>query len=97
MDKESIVRFLNNNKDYLYEEFGVVKIGIFGSFAQDNMTKNSDIDIVVEFSKERKNLHNFLELKRYLERKFKRKVDLGIESNLKSSIRQKVKSSIIYA
>jgi len=30
------------------EKFGVVKIGIFGSFAKNENTDSSDIDIVVE-------------------------------------------------
>ena len=42
---------------------------------------SSDIDIVVEFESDKKNIHNFLA---------EREVDLGIESNIKPLIKEKV-------
>ena len=58
--------------------------------AQNKLLKllPSFIDIVVEFESDKKNIHNFLA---------EREVDLGIESNLKPLIKEKVKSQIIYA
>jgi hypothetical protein len=43
----------------------------------------SDIDIVIDMEKNKKNLHNFLALKRLLEADFDRSVDLGLHHTLK--------------
>ena len=76
--------------------FGVTRIGIFGSFVRGEQTSSSDIDIVVEMEKGKKNLHNFLQLKRLLEKETARKIDLGLEHSLKPAIRDKIKEQIIY-
>jgi len=91
-----LVAYLSNNKKFFYEMFGVNRMGIFGSFVQDNQTISSDIDMVVEFEKSRKNIHSFLQLKRFLEKELERKVDLGFEHSLKPIVRDKIKGKIIY-
>jgi len=59
-------------------------------------TSSSDIDMVVEMEKDRRNIHNFLQLKRFIEKEMKRKVYLGFEHSLKAAIREKIKEQIIY-
>jgi hypothetical protein len=95
--KEEILQFLSANKSFLCESYGVSKIGIFGSFSQNQQTPLSDIDIIVDFQKGKKNIHSFLGLKRFLEENFNRKIDLGLETTLKAPIRDKVKKDILYA
>ena len=94
--REEILRYLRDNKRFLHDTFGVTRIGIFGSFAQDRQTDSSDIDMVVEFEKGKKNIHNFFRLKRYLEGQLDRKVDLGFEQSLKPVVREKIKGKILY-
>lgn len=43
--------------------------------------------------KGKKNLHNFLQLKRVLEDEFNRSVDLGFEHTLKPVVREKLKGN----
>jgi len=95
--KEEIVAYLKDNKGFFYDRFGVTRIGIFGSFIRDEQTQPSDIDMVVEIEKSRKNIHSFLQLKRFLEKQLGRKIDLGFEGSLKPTIREKIKGRIIYA
>jgi len=97
MNIDDIINFIKNNKKFLKEQYGVEKIGIFGSFVKNNINDDSDIDIAIEMAKESKTLHNFLELKRYLEKNLQREVDLGIESNLKQAVKKEIQSEIIYA
>lgn len=94
---EDIIAPLHEKKQFLYDNFGVLKIGVFGSFAKRTQTSSSDIDIIVELKNDKKNLHNFLALKRLLEYEFERSVDLGFEHTLKSSVRDKIKKEITYA
>ena len=95
--KEEIVAYLKNNRSFFYDKFGVTRIGIFGSFIRDEQTQPSDIDMVVEIEKSRKNIHSFLQLKRFLEKQLGRRIDLGFEHSLKPIIREKIKGQIIYA
>lgn len=93
---EEVIRHLKKNKEYLYEKFGVTRIGIFGSFTCGEETPDSDLDVVVEMERDKKNIHSFLQLKRYLERETARKIDLGFEHSLKPIVREKLKNQIIY-
>jgi len=71
-------------------------MGVFGSFAQGGQNPKSDIDLVVEFEKSRKNIHTFLQLRRLLEKELARKVDLGFERSLKPIVRERIKGKLIY-
>ncbi len=44
---ESILGFLRTNKAYIQEHFGIEKIGLFGSYARNEQTAKSDIDILI--------------------------------------------------
>lgn len=48
---EEILSVLSQKKDDLAEEFGVSSIGVFGSFARGEQREDSDVDILVDFSK----------------------------------------------
>lgn len=91
-----IIDFFKENKEYLKKEFGVLEIGLFGSVVNDKLTEKSDIDIIVDLETNKKNLHNFLRLKRLLTRRLGRKVDLGLKGSTKPYIFEKIKDKIIY-
>ena len=95
--RDEIMLFFKQNSELLNRNFGVTRIGIFGSFAKGAQTASSDIDIVVEMDHSRKNIHSFLKLKRFLEKEMERKIDLGFEHSLKPAIKEKVIKQIIYA
>ena len=48
MTKDEILITLEKEKPYLQEKYGVEKIGLFGSYARNEATQESDIDIYVE-------------------------------------------------
>ena len=77
--------------------YGVKKVGIFGSFARFTQTPNSDIDILVEFERGRKTFDNYMDLKFFFEKIFRRKVDLVIKGALKPRIKNRVLSEVKYA
>ncbi len=93
---DEVVAYLKKNKRYLYDRFGIISMGIFGSFARGEQTFSSDIDIVIEMEKSKKDIHTFMQLRRFLEKETARKIDLGFEHSLKPAIREKVKGQIIY-
>ncbi len=95
MTKDEILAFLHEHKHEFYTNYGVTKIGLFGSFARNEATENSDIDIAVEIESQNK-FRSFFAFKYYLEKHFKQKVDLGIESTLKPVARKYIEKEIIY-
>ncbi len=51
LDKHAILKRLRDAKPVLYTQHGVAALALFGSFARDEQTAGSDIDILVEFAK----------------------------------------------
>jgi uncharacterized protein len=94
--KSDILDILRTHKAELAQRFGVVSIGLFGSYARGQAREDSDIDIAVELLPDRKTLANFFGVRRYLEQHFGKKVDLGIESTLKPTARETVASDILH-
>lgn len=95
MSKDEIISFLKNNKQELRERFGVIKIGLFGSYVKDQATPDSDIDIVVEIEAANK-FRAYCDLNNFLETGLKQNVDLGIESSLKEFVRRRIAGEIVY-
>ena len=63
---------------------GVKKIGLFGSYLQKKQHKKSDIDFLVEFKTI--DLDKYFYVLNFLEKLFKRKIDLVIEKDLKPEL-----------
>ena len=74
MTKSEILRFLSEHKEELHERYGLTKIGLYGSYANDTFTEMSDIDIYAEF--EEKKFRNIAGVWTYLEKNLEKKVDL---------------------
>ena len=51
-DKE-ILNILRKEKPYLQENFGLLSIGLFGSYGRGTQRPDSDVDILVEFTEPR--------------------------------------------
>jgi len=96
LSKEQIVEFLRAHKQEFYDQYGVEKIGLFGSVVRGEIHEGRDIDIAIEMVSARKTLRNFLAFKRQLEKTFHHPVDLGIESTLKPAVRDSIARDILY-
>ena len=88
------IKILKKLKPMLKEEFKVSKIGIFGSFVRNEQKKDSDVDIIVEFS-EPIGL-KFFELVELLEEKFKRKVDLVSMDGISPHIKPYIENEVVF-
>ena len=73
--KNDLIEFLRENSADI-KNFGVTRVGLFGSFTRNEQREKSDIDILVEFSPEKKNFDNFIGLSNFMEDNINRKIDL---------------------
>ena len=98
LTKEAITKVLREKYPYLAAEYGVKRIGLFGSYAKDIPTEASDIDLVVEF--ERPLGFKFIELSEYLERLLGQEVDIltpaGIQGIRIDHIARSIEENIVY-
>lgn len=92
--KSEIFKRLSELKPGLYKEFHVKEIGVFGSFADETNTEDSDIDILVEFEKPIG--WKFFTLEIYLEKILGRKIDLVTKNALKEQIKDDILKQIKY-
>ena len=95
MTKIDILNFLKLHRTELSENFGVTKIGLFGSYARGEAKLNSDIDIAVEIES-KNSFRSFFSLLHFLEDGLKKKIDLGIEHSLKPIAKENILKEIIY-
>ncbi len=94
MTKRDILEFLKTHKDELKRNFGLYEIGLFGSYAKDMADENSDIDIVIK--SEKKDFFLREDLREYLEREFKKPVDIGYIDSFREYYKSKIEKNIIY-
>jgi predicted nucleotidyltransferase len=85
---------LKELKPILSQEYSVERIGYFGSYSRNEQTIDSDIDILVYFSKPLG--WEFFDLQDLLEKELKLKVDLVSEKALKEQLRQIILNSVKY-
>ncbi|MGD9826212.1 nucleotidyltransferase family protein [Desulfobacter sp.] len=72
--REDILIDLRRFKDKNKKQYSILKIGILGSAARNEMNEKSDIDIVVELGKA--DLFHLIGIKQELEEQLHRKVDI---------------------
>ena len=88
LTRDEILEKLRELKPFLEKEFSVQKIGLFGSYSENEQNNKSDIDILVEFDKPIG--WKFFSLEKYLETVFNKKVDLVTKKALKKQLKNKI-------
>ena len=98
LTRDRAIQLLRENQDYLRDEFGVSRIGLFGSVARDQSNDLSDVDVVVEFN--RPIGFRFMDLADYLEDLLGRKVDLltsaGIRAIRSRHVSENISEGVVY-
>ena len=95
LNKEVIFNQLLINSDQI-RNFGVKRIGLFGSYIRNESNTESDIDFLVEFEPERKSFKNFIHLSYYLKGLFKSEIDLLTEKSLSPHIGPHILKEVEY-
>ena len=98
LTREAIERVLRAHHPHMAAEYGVKRIGVFGSYAKGSATEKSDIDLIVEF--DRPIGFRFVEFVEFLEELFGRPVDVltpaGVEAIRIDEIARSIEETTVY-
>ena len=89
MTLEEVKGILSDHRTFLNTTFGVKSLSLFGSYARNEQSPESDIDILVEFDGAI-DLFEFIKLENTLGELLGRKADLVMKDALKPRIRVRV-------
>ena len=86
MNRDEVLDMLRTHKPTLVERFGVKELALFGSFARDQATDGSDVDILVRFDGPATS-RSYFGVQFYIEDLLGRRVDLVTDKALRSELR----------
>ncbi len=95
MSRDWILDVIRRVKPSLQQKYGVKSIGLFGSFAREEATTESDIDLLVEF--DRPIGIEFVDLADEIELILQRKVDLVSRNGVKKPYLKEIEKDLLYA
>jgi predicted nucleotidyltransferase len=96
LTKDHILDLLRSERTFIKSNFGVVSIGLFGSYAKDEQNPESDIDFIVELSSP--SFNNLAGLQIFLEKKFDKKIELiRMRKGLSELFIERINKEVHYA
>ena len=95
LTKKQVLARIQENHDQL-RALGVVRLGLFGSFARNDPTPESDIDVLVEFEPGQKTFDNFMRLVFLLEDLLHRPVAVVTAESLSPYLRPYIMKEVEY-
>ena len=94
MNRDDVLDILRTHKPTLAERFGVTELALFGSFARDEATDESDVDILVRYDGPATS-RSYFGVQFYIEDLLGRRVDLVTHKALRSEFRPYVEREAV--
>jgi len=95
MERSEIIRTLSGFVEMNRDRYKIIRIGVFGSAARDDMNEQSDIDVVVELGKQ--DLFNIIGIKQDLEEKFSKSVDvISYREKMNQFLKKRIDKEAVY-
>jgi len=95
LTREDILMILRDNKERFAEKYGVTKLGLFGSFARNEATEESDVDVCVEVVEP--TYDKMFDLWEEITEKTARSVDIvHVRRGMNGFLRKRIKRDAIY-
>jgi predicted nucleotidyltransferase len=96
LNKDEILKKLKSNKPNLLR-FGVSDVGLFGSYLRNEHSKESDIDLLIDFKPEEENFDNFMLVYDLFEKIFKNyKIEVVTKNGLSPYIGPRILKEVEY-
>ena len=94
LTREDVLQVLRDSKVRFAEQYGVTKLGLFGSFARNEATDQSDVDVCVEMPP---NFFGVAAVREELETSFRRSVDVvRWREELRELFKERLRRDTIY-
>jgi predicted nucleotidyltransferase len=94
--KENILNTLKFHKPEFFA-LGIRDVGLFGSYARNNQSEKSDIDILIDFYPEQENYDNYMAVCDIFETLFKNeKIEIVTKNGLSPYIGPSILKEVMY-
>jgi predicted nucleotidyltransferase len=94
--RNDILRTIKAHKAEL-ESYGICNVGLFGSYARDEQTPASDIDLLIDFETDMENFDNYMAAYDLLEQLFSNeRVEVVTKNGLSPYIGPKILKEVQY-
>ena len=94
--RETILSTLKTNKPEL-SKFGVVNVGLFGSYSRNEQSDMSDIDLLIDFEPGKENFDNYMAVYDIFETLFEdQKVEVVTKNGLSKYMGPKILKDVMY-
>lgn len=95
--RDEILEFLKANREFLKNDFHITKIGLFGSFARDEQTAQSDIDLIIELDTSDTDVHLLKNsIREFITSRFNREINLAREKYMRTYARDVILKEAIF-
>lgn len=95
MEKEKVIKILEDVCEEIKKRYKVKRLGLFGSIVRGEESKGSDIDILTEFE-DGADLFDLTGLTAFLEEKLKCEIDIVSRSALREELRDSIEKEVAY-
>ncbi len=94
--KENILSILKSHK-HEFSKFGVLNIGLFGSYLRNEQSEKSDIDLLIDFDPKKESFDNYMAVYDIFENIFKNeKIEVVTKNGLSPYIGPKILNEVMY-
>jgi predicted nucleotidyltransferase len=95
MNQKEILEIIRKYRQNAPAEYGILRLGVFGSVARDQFSEDSDVDVVVEIAKPA--LFTLIGIMQELEEQLGRSVDIvRYRANLNPKLKTRIDREAIY-
>ena len=94
MTRAEVLEMLRAHRPVLADRFGVAELALFGSYARDEATDGSDVDILVRFDAP-PNWRTYFGAQFYLEDLLQRPVELATREDVRTEMRPHVEREAV--
>ena len=96
LTQHDVLSFLKAHLEELHQKFDIRQVGLFGSFARNEQTLNSDIDVLIELGTPSHIYEKKTGFRRYLESQLGRPVDVVRVNHINKSVRNAILNDTLY-
>ena len=97
LSRQEVLDYISANRERFRREFHIRRMALIGSFARNEQTAESDVDLLVDIEENTPDLYSLKRnLRKLLESQFGRSVEIASERYLKPCFRQEILNEAIY-